>query len=40
MIIRAATRDNQMVQILGTNTSRIWTIGFATSAPGSPGWRA
>ena len=29
MIIRAATRDNQMVQILGTNTSRIWTIGFA-----------
>lgn len=29
MIMRAATRDSQMVQILGTNTSRIWSIGFA-----------
>ena len=29
MIIRAATRDSLMVQVLGTNTSRIWTIGFA-----------
>jgi len=29
MIVRAATRDSQMVQILGTNTSRIWTLGFA-----------
>jgi branched-chain amino acid transport system permease protein len=29
MIIRAATRDSLMVQILGTNTSSIWTIGFA-----------
>jgi len=28
MIIRAATRDSLMVQVLGTNTSRIWTIGF------------
>jgi branched-chain amino acid transport system permease protein len=29
MIIRAATRDSLMVQVLGTNTSRIWTTGFA-----------
>ena len=29
MIIRAATRDSLMVQVLGMNTSRIWTIGFA-----------
>jgi branched-chain amino acid transport system permease protein len=29
MIIRAATRDSLMVQTLGVNTSRIWTIGFA-----------
>ena len=29
MIIRAATRDSLMVQVLGTNTSRIWTAGFA-----------
>jgi branched-chain amino acid transport system permease protein len=29
MIIRAATRDNLMVQVLGINTSRIWSIGFA-----------
>ena len=29
MIMRAATRDSEMVQILGTNTSRIWSIGFA-----------
>ena len=29
MIIRAATRDSLMVQVLGTNTSRIWSIGFA-----------
>jgi branched-chain amino acid transport system permease protein len=28
MILRAATRDSLMVQVLGTNTSRIWTIGF------------
>ena len=28
MIIRAATRDNLMTNILGVNTSRIWTIGF------------
>ena len=28
MIIRAATRDSLMVQVLGTNTSRIWTTGF------------
>ncbi len=26
--MRAATRDSLMVQVLGTNTSRIWTIGF------------
>jgi len=29
MIIRAATQDSLMVQVLGINTSRIWTIGFA-----------
>jgi branched-chain amino acid transport system permease protein len=29
MIIRAATRDRLMVQVLGINTSRIWSIGFA-----------
>lgn len=29
MIIRAATRDSLMVQVLGVNTSRIWTIGFS-----------
>ena len=29
MIIRAATRDSLMVQVLGINTSRIWSIGFA-----------
>ena len=29
MIIRAATQDRLMVQVLGINTSRIWTIGFA-----------
>ena len=29
MIMRAATRDSLMVQVLGTNTSRIWTTGFA-----------
>ena len=29
MIIRASTRDNMMVQVLGVNVSRIWTIGFA-----------
>jgi branched-chain amino acid transport system permease protein len=29
MIIRAATRDSLMVQVLGTNTARIWSIGFA-----------
>jgi branched-chain amino acid transport system permease protein len=29
MVIRAATRDSLMVQVLGTNTSRIWTVGFA-----------
>ena len=28
MIIRAATRDNLMTNVLGVNTSRIWTIGF------------
>jgi branched-chain amino acid transport system permease protein len=28
MIMRAATRDSLMVQVLGTNTSRIWTTGF------------
>lgn len=28
MIIRAATHDNLMSNILGVNTSRIWTIGF------------
>ena len=38
MIIRAATRDSLMVQVLGMNTSRIWTIGFA-SGSGLPGWR-
>ncbi|MGZ3534640.1 MAG: branched-chain amino acid ABC transporter permease [Thermodesulfobacteriota bacterium] len=29
MIIRASTRDSLMVQVLGVNVSRIWTIGFA-----------
>ncbi len=29
MIIRASTRDSLMVQTLGINVSRIWTIGFA-----------
>ena len=29
MIIRAATRDSQMVQVLGINASRIWTVGFS-----------
>lgn len=29
MIIRAATRDSLMVQTLGVNVSRIWTIGFS-----------
>jgi branched-chain amino acid transport system permease protein len=29
MILRASTRDSGMVQILGVNVSRIWTIGFA-----------
>jgi branched-chain amino acid transport system permease protein len=29
MIIRASTRDNLMVQVLGVNVSRIWTLGFA-----------
>lgn len=29
MVIRAATRDRLMVQVLGANTSRLWTIGFA-----------
>lgn len=29
MIIRASTRDSMMVQALGINVSRIWTIGFA-----------
>jgi branched-chain amino acid transport system permease protein len=29
LIIRAATRDRLMVQVLGINTSRIWSIGFA-----------
>jgi branched-chain amino acid transport system permease protein len=28
MIIRAATRDRLMVQVLGINISRIWTVGF------------
>jgi branched-chain amino acid transport system permease protein len=28
MIIRAATRDKLMVNMLGIDTSRIWTIGF------------
>ena len=28
MIIRAATRDKLMVNVLGIDTSRIWTIGF------------
>ena len=28
MIIRASTRDSLMVQVLGVNVSRIWTIGF------------
>ncbi len=28
MIIRASTRDSLMVQTLGINVSRIWTIGF------------
>ena len=28
MIIRAATRDGLMVQVLGINISRIWTVGF------------
>jgi branched-chain amino acid transport system permease protein len=31
MIIRASTRDSLMVQVLGVNVSRIWTIGFAIS---------
>lgn len=29
MVIRASTRDSLMVQVLGINVSRIWTIGFA-----------
>jgi len=29
MVIRAATRDRLMVQVLGANTSRLWTVGFA-----------
>ncbi len=29
MIIRAATRDSQMVRTLGINVPRIWTFGFA-----------
>lgn len=29
MIIRASTRDSLMVQALGVNVARIWTIGFA-----------
>jgi len=29
MIIRAATRDSLMVQVLGVNVSRIWTVGFS-----------
>lgn len=29
MIIRAATRDSLMVQTLGVNVSRIWTMGFS-----------
>ena len=28
MIIRAATRDSLMVEILGINVSRVWTYGF------------
>ncbi len=28
MIIRAATRDSLMVEVLGINISRIWTFGF------------
>lgn len=29
MIIRASTRDSLMVQVLGVNVSRVWTLGFA-----------
>ncbi|MGB6065615.1 MAG: branched-chain amino acid ABC transporter permease [Desulfomonilaceae bacterium] len=29
MVIRASTRDSLMVQVLGVNVSRIWTLGFA-----------
>ena len=29
MIIRASTRDSLMVQVLGVNVSRVWTVGFA-----------
>ena len=29
MIIRASTTGQLMVQVLGVNVSRIWTIGFA-----------
>jgi len=29
MIIRAATQESEMVQMLGVNVSRIWTIGFS-----------
>jgi branched-chain amino acid transport system permease protein len=29
MIIRAATRDSLMVQVLGVDVSRIWTVGFS-----------
>jgi len=28
MIIRASTRDSLMVELLGINVSRIWTLGF------------
>jgi branched-chain amino acid transport system permease protein len=28
MVIRAGTSDNEMVQILGVNSSRVWTITF------------
>jgi len=29
MVIRASTRDSLMVQVLGVNVSRVWTVGFA-----------
>ena len=39
MIIRAATRDRLMVQVLGVDVSRIWTVGFSMGVDSQP-WEA